>query len=362
MRQIKHLDLKQGDAFRDELERAANIVVVSHSDLDGLLPVKMLLQSYGRKISAVFFTDNPKRDLPPEDEAQVLAADPDLVLMLDLAPRNADQLRRMLKGRRGLLVDHHKPTENLAVEELDDRFHTYNQGARDKLSTSLYISELLGHTSGADLIAAALLGDNTLVHFRDYFKTTIDELDEAEYLGKVFKKLGMIKFRTLDATARYKKVAQALLELVKAAEDLGALRQAYEQNNWLRGLYGRIQQDFNRLNAEVLTYVEERISEPHLLYTFTSDAEILVSGYIYETEQGIRDRMPQFKGLVFIVQETANGWCFDAMSTDPERHVGKILQESGLGGGHANAGGGVLLKSSGDTPEFWFARQMGGGA
>ncbi|OFZ20338.1 MAG: hypothetical protein A2X94_01110 [Bdellovibrionales bacterium GWB1_55_8] len=359
MRRISPLSNLPTVAFRSVLGDASRIVVICHTDLDGFGAARILKDSsFGRKVAEVLATDSPDRDVREEEVELLLAANPDLIVFLDIAPSNQEQLQRLLAGRKGLVVDHHKPKEFERFPQLDARFVSYRlfPEGPDHYSATLLMAELLGEPYNPELVVAALLGDENFGYFRDRFECTEEELRMAYDVGKLYKKLGAVQPLRAGDEFRADQVANILRELALSTPDLDSLSREISSNPLIQKIITETSEDTARLMQEALEMVSLNWAEQTLLLEFVPAAGFCVAGFIYLLERRIREAVPEFRGVLVLAQEGEGFWRLDGLSTEQEISAGEIFAHSGVGGGHHNVGGGRLMKRDGTHPRAWFEK------
>ncbi|MBF0361063.1 MAG: hypothetical protein HQK49_08635 [Oligoflexia bacterium] len=361
----KKLNGFKKDEFKRILDSHSSIVLISHTDMDGMCSVKSFMKSpYKDKVKATYFSDASDRSVTTEEEREIISINPSLILFMDLSPQNFKQLNALEKGRTLLVLDHHKPYGYENLPNLITDFHTYYSGFEhpDKYSVSFLCSHLLDlEDDMAEFSVSGLIGDNNYKHFIDYFELNKEKERLATIMGKLYKTLGALKeVKKIGVvpgrSSGAKEIQGMLYSILEKACSLKQLYDLYASSDLLKSTAEMLEKDYQRVLLEGLNLIKQQQQQSssfnkHNLVFFKPKDNYVVSGFIYELEERIKQEYPTFKGTLIVIQETEDFYQLDGLSTDTEISAGEIFR--GIGGGHRNVGGGVIHKSSNLSPQRW---------
>lgn len=359
MELIKVIEGLPSKKFRTVLDKAHQITIIAHTDMDGMAAVKSLTESkYSEKIQNIFFTDNHDRSIKECEVLQILGSDTDLVLFLDISVSNYDQLNRILAGRRGYILDHHREKAYDTVKNLSTEFHASGlfTNQPDSYSIAFLSPCLLGSKITPDFVISGLIGDNNMKFFQEYFSFSQEEFGKAAKLAAIYKRLGGLVCTAPDVTGVCDTVRNNLSLTLRLARDITDLHDRLLSNEFIIKTLDKIDRDYLLLKEGALKEIEKNKDQNFLTYEFWPESGFVVGGFIYQLEKSVKEAFPSFKGFLNVAQECETYWQCDGLSTAPDEiHAGQLL--SPIGGGHGNAGGGGIEKEWDITPHDWLMQR-----
>lgn len=345
--------------FQALLDDATRITLITHIDMDGMAAAKLLFASrFGARFGRVYFTDSAKRDLRDYEVAEIVDYGSDLVLVTDLSPHNYIQMNQILEGRRGAIVDHHRPKDYKQVPNLNTEFLTYKlvPDDPDRFSTTLTLAKLLEDQDGAEFVIAALIGDKNYAGFEAEYPAGPTVLEDARFLGALYKRMGWMTPLDPRHESRADAIRQILFERLLEARSASTLRGALMASGELADTFAAVEADKKRLIDAACATVAEHTTAAALALVFVPRSGFVLAGFIYELEAALAQCCPSFKGFCNVAQATPKHWQLDGCTTDTARYdAGGVFGQAGVGGGHRNAGGGRLEPS--EDPLVWLQAQ-----
>lgn len=323
----------KGVAFIKEVKNNDKVLVIHHTDVDGLVSAAILLKTFerlGLKISKVIASSNEEIG---EDIRKIKDFDKTIILDIDICYLK-QELTDLEKDI--LLIDHHPPRSNLNSEKIvyiNPRLEHPEIYQPASYVLYKFLSRIVNLKDIEWLAALGTIGDYGFGDCKDLLEKWIKIRKKKELIRTVFwKNVKMLNGAIAELGF------DSALQILKEADSLEALR----KNEEIKEPYREFDKKLKEVEQEFWENSRE-IKEVGLIISEVRSKHGRVSSF-FSTEVGTKH-----PDKIIIIMRRKNGkYSINARHEAGRVDLGKIIENctkgmGGGGGGHRHAAGAIIL-------------------
>ncbi len=326
----------------EDLHACSRPAIGYHPDADGIMSLVMFIKVFAREKQTLLLSiDTPDRSLTVRQMKDILTFNPEVVVLIDVAPRNLKQLKELADEFMVVVLDHHQygPEVKNVTKYLLNPHVLCSGSCVENYSCLKLLYDLCNRFSLNWLGAVGLCGDNRekyWPHFMGNFgKQKLQAITEmAEMVNLIGTTYRIDGSETADDVESRRK---ELILQVSEAQSVGQFNRLF-RNGDLCGLYDLLEADLRdilidikgSLNRTCLQFIEVIASSK---FSLIDGVLKDISGSGLEIKKG---------NTVVLYERGADLVEYRGITANRKINCGELFH--GIGGGHRKMGGGASDK------------------
>ncbi len=325
-------------------------VIGYHPDADGMASAAMFIKVFSRgKETGLFSIDTPDRSLTTRQVGDIWTFSPEVVVLVDVAPRNLKQLKELADGFTVVVLDRHqyKPEVKNIVKYLLNP-HVLCLGSSVEIySCSKLVYDTLNKISLRWLAVVGLHGDSKEIHWTHFISQfSKQELKAIAKMADIVNLVGTAyKIDGSEEPSGIESRRKELVLLESKTQSAGEFSKSFRSNslchlydllkNDLRDAVSTIRTNLNRTRLRFIEIVSKS------KYNLIDGVLAYVSGQTLKIDEG---------DTVILYQRGQQVVEYRGITANRKIHCGKLFHD--IGGGHRETGGGASNKDPSEIIEL----------